>query len=81
LEAAEVYYETEQFSLAAKTIASAKELFGDDPRLQKMESRINAALFSEKIKNTINACFVDKVRLSVAKYRCRIRRMITSKSN
>jgi tetratricopeptide (TPR) repeat protein len=81
LEAAEVYYETEQFSLAAKTIASAKNLFGDDPMLQKMESRINAALFSEKIKNTINACLVDKVRLSVAKYRCRIRRMITSKSN
>jgi len=79
-DAIQVYYEEGQFAIAAKTIKAAEKLAPGDKDLQKLESRVRAAMFSRKIKNAVNACFLDKTRLFLGKHRCKVRRMITSKS-
>lgn len=79
VDAIQVYFDTGQYVQAIKTIEAAKKLTDDEAQFKKIQSRIRAALFSQKIRNNMNACFVDKVRLSMAKYRCKVRRMVTPK--
>lgn len=78
-DAVQVYYKAGQFALAAKTVKAAQKLSPDDKDLQKLENRVRMAMFSRKIKNAVNACFLDKARLFLGKHRCRVRRLITSK--
>jgi tetratricopeptide (TPR) repeat protein len=80
LDAVEVYYDTAQYELAEKTVDSARNVCDDQTHLDKLLSRIRVAKFSRKVKNTVNACFVDKVKLSMARYRGKVRRLITSKT-
>jgi tetratricopeptide (TPR) repeat protein len=78
-DAVQVYYEAGQYTLAMKTIKVAEKFSNGDKELQKLEKRVKSAMFSRKIKNTVNACFLDKTRLFLVKHRCKVRQMISSK--